>query len=133
MNIEDFLSRGSETGSGKGLHERKSDRNTQAKLIAADVVKCAVDQGIEAASEKYLISEAAVSKYLARAIKKDDTICAELFMSPERISDIESFIRAGNTTSIKRMILAAGDRYTETEIRIVKANIEYKGADSWEF
>lgn len=133
MNIEDLLSRGSEMGGGKGLHERKSDRQAQAKLIAADVVSYAVDHGIDAAAEKFLISDTAVAKYLARAIKKDSTICAELFLSPGKVGDIESFIRAGNTTSIKRMVLAAGDRFSEAEIRLVKANIEFKGADFWDF
>ncbi len=132
MDIADFLTSGTETVSGKGLHQRKVSREKQAKLIASDVVKRAVESNISTAAEEFNISEASVGKYLSREIKKNGELLAQDFICQERMGEIESFIRRGNSTSVKRMIIASEGRFTEAEIRIVKACIEKRGAETWE-
>ena len=133
MDINDFLTSGSDVRSGKGLHERKASRSAQSKELTSEVIVWAVANGLESASEQYLLSTAAISKYLARAIKKKDSeYCAETFLPSDKISELESFIRGGNTTSIKRMVEAGRGRFTEAEIRIVKADIESRGMENWE-
>ncbi len=134
MDINDFLTSGSNIQGGKGLHEQKKSRSNQSKEIATEVVLWAVLHGLESASEEFLLSTTAVSKYLARAIKKKDSeLCAETFLDSDKISNLESFIRGGNTTSIKRLVSAGSSRFTEAEIRIVKADIESKGIENWEY
>ncbi len=134
MNLNELLISGANIQGGKGLHERKQDLNSDAKLITEDVITVATEEGIEEAADQFGLSLTAVSKYLARAIKKKDSdLCAETFIPSDKSNEIEAFIRGGNTTSIKRMVTAANRRFSEAEIRIVKADIESRGAESWDY
>ncbi len=133
MDLESLLQSGSTISSGKGLHQKKKSQSKMSKEIAEDVVKHAIDEGLSDAAEHFTISETAVSKYLARAIKKDETLTASTFIESSRCNEIESYIRASNTTSIKRLCEGAMDKYSEAEIRIVKADIEKRGVSGWDY
>jgi len=133
MDIESLLKSGTNITNGKGLHQKKADRASRSKEIAIDVVTFATENGISEAAISFSISETAVAKYLSRAIKKDDSLYASTFIEQSRCNEIESYIRAGNTTSIKRICEGAKKRFSEAEIRIVKADIEKKGVSGWEF
>lgn len=133
MDITDLLTSGASVSKGDGLHERKASQSQNAKAIAKDVVTFACDHGIEAAATEFSISDTAVAKYLARSIKKESDISADMFLERDTVRSIEELIYAGNTTSIKRICLVAGDRFSEAEIRIVKADIESRGMNQCDF
>ncbi len=133
MDLESLLQSGSSISSGKGLHQQKKTKSTMSKEIANDVVVFAVENSLADAADHFAISETAVSKYLARAIKKDETLTASTFIDNSQCNEIESYIRAGNTTSIKRLCEGAQNRFSEAEIRIVKADIEKRGVSGWDY
>lgn len=133
MDIEHLLQRASDLDGGKGLHERKAARNSRSKEIATEIGEVAREKGLAGAAEEFAISETAAAKYLARILKKDSSLTVEMLMDASKASDIEAFIYAGNTTSIKKLVTAAAGRFSEAEIRIVKAEIERRGADYCDF
>jgi hypothetical protein len=126
------LSSGSNTEKGEGLHIRRAKKRSQAKSIAADLVESAKDRGILATAESFLISPVSVVKEVIKVFKRDDDLDISSFISSLRVSEIEEYLYSANSTSIKKLLLGKSD-LEEWELRLVKANIEKKGADSWEY
>ncbi len=132
MDIEHLLKRGSDTGSGKGLHERKAEKKKQSRDVGNEIVALAQEIGLSAAAAKCGISDTAASKILARALKKLEHLSASDLIDSSKICGIEKCIMSCNTTSIGKIVSASKGQFTEAEIRVVKAQLEKNGVGNWD-
>lgn len=133
MDIDHLLKRGSETETGKSRYQLKVDQKTKSKEIEPEVIRLAQECGIEEIAERVSISTTSVAKYLARELKKNDDIRIGNLIDSTKINEIESVIRACNTTSITRILKMAAGKFSEAEIRLVKAQIEKNGENNWDY
>lgn len=132
MDVVNFLKRGTDVDGGKGLHERKSEKLLLKREIGDGVVSIAQAKGVCFASEEFGITETSVAKFIARAIKKNGNLSANMFMDKSKFELVKNHIVACNTTSVSRILSASSGDFSEAEIRIVKAQIEKNGVGNWD-
>lgn len=132
MEIDQVLMRGADVEAGKGLHQRKLEKRSQSRDVSEKVISVALKSSLANAAKECGVSEVAASKILARELKKNNSLSADLLIDPTVIKEIESLILKCNTTSVAKVLLASQGKFSEAEIRIVKAQIEKNGVGNWD-
>jgi len=124
--------RGSDVNSGKGLHIQKKEKRETSRVIEKEIIAMAHNSTLSEIAKQHEISETAAAKILARVLKKEPSLTADMLIEPANVREIETLLLRCNTSSISRITKAADGRFTEAEIRIVKAQIEKNGVENWD-
>lgn len=128
MNIDEFLTPGSQVRGEKSPLQRKRELQQRGKNQKDSVLARVIEIGFQATVDEFQLSETALAKVCAPLIRKGDLQLDTLY-SGLPIQDVEEYIYGMNTTSIKRLV--QGGRYSEAVLRLVKAHIEGKQRESY--
>lgn len=128
--LENLVS-GDAVRGGESPRARLQQRKLQEKILAKEVAACAVEEGLVSTQEKYALSETAVAKICINRAKRDNLDLSSL-IAIDRQNEIRQFIFEVHSTSVKKLLSAAEGRFTEGEVRLVRAIIQRQGNESWE-
>ncbi len=123
------LKKGNEIVPSQSPLEQLSRRKALEKNEKSYIIEFAKENSLTTTAAKFSLSDTSVAKILAPLIKKGE-IKAEILIDPDLISSVEEAILRLNSSSIKRVV--ENSEYNEAEIRIVKAELQRRGAQEWQ-
>lgn len=106
--------------------QKKLDNRKKSSLITPDMVKklCKDKLSIDSMAATLKVSPLVIAVHVGRLLKKGENIDINLFVSPQKRTDIKEAFYKLNTTSIKRVVNELQGSVTEENVRIVRGYLQ---------
>ena len=109
------------------LQKKEEKKRLRPKIsIPAIYESCKNGSSLHDIEKQFGISKHSASVYIERLLRKGREITIDLYVQPEKQSEIEETFLFLQTSSIKRVKESLQDRATEEEIRMVRGYMQGK-------
>ena len=109
------------------LQKKEEKKRLRPKISLTDIYNlCKKNVSLSDIANKFGISPISTAIYIERLLRKEYEINIDLYVQPEKRSEIEDTFLALQTSSIKRVKESLQDMVTEEEIRIVRGYMQGK-------